>query len=194
MTWHDGSHPLENFAIPENLFLHRVLFIFLAFSARFFHQCPIKSFIYICITSILKICCDLLKNICNRFVGLDSDRPKKKRRKLTKDDIELVYASAQGSKLKGTVCPHCHFFYSVRTLSKNLLAHMVTSRPRLTGPKFFMHWNDWFSVKTYYIKTAKVGKSVLSLWLNTTNHPLYIGQKDEKRPKCQFLLFPLDMV
>ena len=103
MTWHDGSHPLENFAIPENLFLHRVLFIFLAFSARFFHQCPIKSFIYICITSILKICCDLLKNICNRFVGLDSDRPKKKRRKLTKDDIELVYASAQGSKLKGTV-------------------------------------------------------------------------------------------
>ena len=38
-------------------------------------------------------------------------------------------------------------------------------------------------MKIYHIRTAKVGKSVLSLQLNTTNHPLYIGQKSEKVAK-----------
>ena len=112
-------HLLENFAIPENRIW--VLSYFLAFSARFFRPCPIKS----CISSIHKICSDLLINICNRFVGHDSDQPKK-RRKLTKDEIEHVYASAQESKLKGTVCTNWRFFYGVRTLLKSLLAHMMT--------------------------------------------------------------------
>ena len=112
-------HLLENFAIPENQIW--VLSYFLAFSARFFRPCPIKS----CISSIHTICSDLLINICNRFVGHDSDQPKK-RRKLTKDEIEHVYASAQESKLKRTVCTNWRFFYGVRTLLKSLLAHMMT--------------------------------------------------------------------
>ena len=36
---------------------------------------------------------------------------------------------------------------------------------------------------TCHIRTAKVGESVLSFQLNTTNHPLFIGQKGEKVAK-----------
>ena len=46
----------------------------------------------------------------------------------------MQYASAQGSKLKGTVCPHCRFFYSVRTLSKYVTLKLKIKFP--THPCF----------------------------------------------------------
>ena len=38
-----------------------------------------------------------------------------------------------------------------------------------------MHWNDQFSVKICRIGTANSGRNVLGLWLNTTNHPLFLS-------------------